>query len=165
MKQKAPFRAGGFTMIEMLLVVLLLAVISGLAVPYIFQSIPSFQIKTAAGDLAYSIRYAQTRALMKNRMVRLVFDADFRSYKMEDGSGESADIDRETFVPVSGRMGRPASLPDTLEIIDGPDQVVCYPDGQIEKVRFDICRTNSKNCLTISTSDQRGEVSVYSPDE
>jgi len=154
----------GFTLIEIILVVLLLSVVVGLTIPNFSQTFTKTQLQKCAQDLVYTMRYAQSRATTKNRRVQLVFNTDFSQYWLSDfleDSRGSSDPSQK----ISGKMGRIFKIPSQIIIELGQNTITFYPDGSIEKERVYVCLSPSDKkedlCLTISTKEQRGFVRIY----
>ncbi len=76
MKQ-ADKRWRGFTLVEILLVVVIMAVIAVLAVPNFSRTYAGIELHKTADDLAYRMRYVQSYAITKNTRARLEFDPSF----------------------------------------------------------------------------------------
>ena len=73
-------KGAGFTLIEVILVVLILSVIAGLTIPRFSSTYNRFILQKSVEDLAYIMRYAQSRAITKNRVIRLEFDSTLSQY-------------------------------------------------------------------------------------
>ncbi|OGX37664.1 MAG: hypothetical protein A3G91_04605 [Omnitrophica WOR_2 bacterium RIFCSPLOWO2_12_FULL_50_9] len=145
----------GFTIIELLLVVIILLVVVGLTVPSFSPAYARLQLHKTVEDLAFVMRYAQSRCVMNNRRIRLAFDSTLSEYQLmqqtpPSGEGEGA------FEPVGGRWGRVFRIPDDVTVHTDDPFVYFFPDGRIEKQDISICR--QEKCLTISTQGQRGHV-------
>ncbi|MCA9408421.1 MAG: prepilin-type N-terminal cleavage/methylation domain-containing protein [Candidatus Omnitrophica bacterium] len=143
----------GFTLVELMLVVLLLTVIAGLTLPNFSRGFDSMKLKQTAKDLTYMMRYAQSRAITKNKHVRLVFEENYQRYHLEEENGS------DNFVQVNGRAGRIFHIPSGIQIESDNDEILFFPDGQIEKLYVYICQR--EKCFTVSTKEQRGHALLY----
>jgi len=161
-----------FTLIEILLVVMLLAVISSLAIPKLNPIYSKIELKAATNDLAYLMRYAQSRAVTRRRVIKLEFNSALDSYHIEEGQrGDDQGNQTQNYGSISGRNGRtyqiPAGIQVTLEDnLEGDSEEMLenhsigfYSDGTIEKQRIQLCR--GQRCHTISTAEQRGYVRIF----
>ncbi|MBI3617245.1 MAG: prepilin-type N-terminal cleavage/methylation domain-containing protein [Candidatus Omnitrophica bacterium] len=86
---QADKRDRGFTLIEILLVVVIMAVIAALAVSNFSRTYAGIELRKAADDLAYRMRYAQSYAVTKNTRARLEFDPLFTQYWLTRPAGSS----------------------------------------------------------------------------
>jgi type IV fimbrial biogenesis protein FimT len=59
-------RAGGFTLIELMIVIFILAILTGLSVPLFTQFTRNQRIKTASSELTYALTLARGEALKRN---------------------------------------------------------------------------------------------------
>ncbi len=84
-------RAGGFTLLELLLVMALAAIMMVLVPMKISSALPGTQLKSAARELAAGLRYARTHALTSREEATLVLDTEKRSFKVT-GRDRSYDI-------------------------------------------------------------------------
>jgi Tfp pilus assembly protein FimT len=161
----------GFTIIEILLVVIILLAVVGLTVPSFGPAYARLQLKKTAEDLVFVMRYAQSRCVMSNRRIRLELDAQGSGYQLMQASpsdGRQApdrDEEGEAFEPVGGRWGRAFKIPPEIVVqSDGPF-VYFFPDGSIEKREISVCRRAlptgpQERCLTVSTQGYRGRVRI-----
>ena len=133
-----------------------------MALPNMGSTFKKFELKSAADQLVYYMRYAQTRAVAKNILVRLEFSEDFSSYWLSGEELRKEDdvtIESTELIKISGRMGHVNSIPLGVKVKSDLSFVDFYPDGDIQKQVMNVC--NDKLCYTVSTEDQRGYVRIY----
>jgi type IV fimbrial biogenesis protein FimT len=68
-RQHGPRLAGGFTLVELMIAITLLAVLIALASPSLSQWVRGAQVRTVAETLQNGVRTAQAEALRRNRQV------------------------------------------------------------------------------------------------
>ncbi|MCK5580304.1 MAG: hypothetical protein KAJ18_03435 [Candidatus Omnitrophica bacterium] len=159
-KQKERESSGGFTFVEILLVVVLLGVVAGLSIPHFSQSYKTLQVQNIANNIVYLMRYAQSRAIIKNTTVRLVFDGPFERYWLEQAQ-EIGQGDEISFARIEGRWGRRFSVSQEVEVSMQDSFIKFYPDGKIDKNEASICRDVSQgkqDCVMITTKWQPGYI-------
>ncbi|HBG45974.1 MAG TPA: hypothetical protein DDW94_03195 [Deltaproteobacteria bacterium] len=67
--RKRSFKAkGGFTLIELMMVILLLSILGAVAAPYLWSGAPAITISALSRKVADDIRYAQELALSRNNL-------------------------------------------------------------------------------------------------
>jgi prepilin-type N-terminal cleavage/methylation domain-containing protein len=144
----------GFSLIELLLVIVLLSIVAGLSLPQFKKTYQRSVLNNAVSQLVYTMRYAQSRALLQNKNHRLEFESDLKSYKIL----EATDHPSEAFDKISGLAGKTTSLPGQITAHFSQTTLDFYTDGDIEKSDITLCSV--KACQRISTSYQRGKVIV-----
>ena len=154
-------RQAAFTLIEIILVVIVLSIIAGFAVPNFSKTYAYIQLQRSAQDLAYLMRYAQSRAVTKNTTVRLQFDEDFSAYWLAEKIKDEEEAEEEEFKRISSRLGKTVKIPSGLkiEMEEEVDSLNFYPDGSIDKKAINVC--NEKSCFVVSTEEKRGDVQVF----
>ena len=80
---KTPASEDGFTVIEIMLVVVIIAIVAMVAIP-MMTSAAGIQIKSAANIIAADLEYAKSMAIAKQRIYKVVFDASTETYWIED---------------------------------------------------------------------------------
>jgi len=155
-------RQTGFTLVELILVVFILSIIAGLTMPNFSHMYEGIQLKKAAEDLAYMMRYAQSRAIIKNKELRLEFDsAQSKFWLTQESESSRADSQPEgrAFKKVSGRLGQIRTLPQKIIFNTGSPTVSFYPDGRVDQVSVSMCL--KEHCFIVSTKEQRGRVRLF----
>lgn len=66
----------GFSLLELMVVLVIIGFISGLVVPRIGSTLPNIRLKTTARHLAAMFRYCSNMAMNKSKALRLVMDID-----------------------------------------------------------------------------------------
>ncbi len=77
------FERGGYTLVEIMVVVVLLGIIAAVVVPMAVSG-SSMEAVSAARNLASDIQYAQSMAITRQESMRVVFDAAGESYSLRD---------------------------------------------------------------------------------
>ncbi len=151
------FRRRGFSLVEMALLVVLLGVVAGLSVPSFSRSFADLQLRESADQLAYMMRYAQSRSVLAGKTIVMAFDDDGAAYRLKEvplpGSEGGA-------VALPGKLGRRVALSPGIEWDPPQEAVRFYPDGTMDEVRI-VLRNQQGRAVTVSTAEQIGYVNVY----
>lgn len=73
----------GFTLVELTVVLMIIAVATTLVVPQVLGSITSVRLRESARDLLVAARYAHDFATTRRRVCRLVIDTKQQTYHIE----------------------------------------------------------------------------------
>ena len=101
-----------FTLVEMLLVLVLLATLTGTMAVSLGGRQDRHAIRVCAKDLATAIRFCAAQARLKGRPHRLAFYDGLRAYRVETIDTQSG----QDFVPVYGQAGRKRTLVKGVEV-------------------------------------------------
>lgn len=86
----------GFTLIELMVVLVVAAAAMGLVVPQFGAALAGMELKGATRDVASGLRYARGRAIALQRETAVVIDLDARSYRIEGAEANgSHDLGRD----------------------------------------------------------------------
>ena len=110
----------GFTLLELLAVLLLLTLMLGLAVPTLRRGWEGLRIASGLRQMAGALRTARSLAVAQHQRVRVLVDLEQGTYRLEDGSR-------------SGYWPRPLRLLDAHLVWENPGArrgyIAFYGDG------------------------------------
>ena len=151
--------AKAFSLIELLLVAVILSVLVGLAVPNFSKTYATFQLKETAANVAYLLRYAQGRSVVKNKKHQFQFSPDYLQYWLEEEQsiGENPAESEVFFSLIPGRLGRISSIPKEIIVASDRLTIICYSDGKVDKAKIELQGKNG-GFFTILTFAQTGYV-------
>lgn len=153
-------RISGFTLVELLLVIVILSIVAVVIVPEFVHITANLELRKTGENLAYTIRYGQLRAMTKCRFLRLRMDSD--GYWLEENQAfDEEDIPKvkpTRFIRVSNRWGRRRNLPSGITLIRPDKEIEFSPDGRMTLACIHLCR--NQRCIIVSTEKQRGRVVI-----
>ncbi len=76
-------RASGVTLLELLIVLVIMAAVSGLVVPMFGSGVSTTELKSAARQLASGLRLARSEAITQRRETFLVIDVAGRRFRVD----------------------------------------------------------------------------------
>jgi general secretion pathway protein H len=82
-RQRTRSASGGFSLFELLVVILIIGLISALVTPRMTASLPGVKLKSAARAVAASLRYARSRAVSESRPYIALFDGTQKRLAVE----------------------------------------------------------------------------------
>lgn len=126
-------RSQGFTLLELILVMVIISTVLAMASPSLRGFFSSRKINDAAGNIISLMRYARTQAISEGQTYRLNFDSDKGAYWLTSNAEGSFD-------DLNNEFGREFLLPDdtTVEIEKENDEnktetnISFYPQGMLE---------------------------------
>jgi general secretion pathway protein H len=112
-------RAAGFTLFELLIVLVILGLTLAVAVPLFARALPGLELKSSARTVAATMREARSLAIADNREIAVAIDLDTRTIDLAGLRSEALGdgIDLRLFTAAE-------------ELIDrGAGRIRFYPDG------------------------------------
>lgn len=117
----------GFSLIELVMVIAILATMSAIAVPRYANALTNYRVDSAARRIVADLAYAQSQARESSSSRTVSFDTASDSYRLND----VADIDRSSGAYVIDLRGEPyratlvsAVFDDSSDVADLLDEVV-----------------------------------------
>ena len=123
-------RRPGFTFVELLIIIVIIGILTGLAIPKFRSTFANFELQSYAKDIYYLERYLQSSSIAQGQVYFLNIDKTSRNlsacYK-KDGQLKK----------IAGRFGKIYQLPTGVEISTDPDGkpgINFYPDASTDKI-------------------------------
>ncbi len=141
-------QAAGFSLIELIVVLSILAILLGIAIPNVQDFLVNYRASAQANDLIADIAYARGEAARLGRSVRVVADGDW-----EDGWFVGIDIDGNGSVAGANEILRQhGPVEEDYRLIEGSDalSLTFGPMGDLTapatlKAEFAICQPEGFN--------------------
>ena len=86
-----PLKISGFTLIEILIVLLIIGLFSLISVPAFFNKLKSSKLAAASEGIAQSLKLAKSYALAKRQICRVDFDLVNGAWGIYEGNGKLKD--------------------------------------------------------------------------
>jgi len=126
----------GFTFIELLIVIAIIGILSGLVIPNLKITHSNFELDSFVKDIYYLAKYLQVSAVSRSRVycLDIVQDAD-RTHFSAKYKNKNAE-----FIPLAGRFKKVYTMPLNTEIssIEPADRISIffYPDASIDNTKI-----------------------------
>ena len=126
-------RQTGFTLLELLVVLVLLGIIAVLVAPGLGGSLDNAKLKAAGRELLAALRVQRSEAIAQGRIITLRFSGDESSYRIDGESVHLAEGLSVVYQAASGPaiegVQSSASLLNTALPGTGNNDLAFYPDG------------------------------------
>lgn len=157
----------GYTLMEMTIVVLVIAIAAGIALPMLGNS-NTGKLRAAADVLAADIAYAQSESIAHGDNLRLlVVDADHHGYRIATQNDPNTPVtDPVTHQPYQVVFGQGTSrslggVTITATHIGGDDQLGFGALGQLDQTDpATFTLTAGTSCVTVSVDPNTGETTI-----
>ncbi len=154
-RQRLLKNKNSFTLVELLLVVVILGIFVGLAVPSFSKTYLNLEINNTADRIAFMMRYAQAKAVAERQNYRLNFDSENKSCWLEKESSSEPAV----FEKVHSKFSKTIIFPKGIKVESEIKIINFSPSGKIDEAEIYLKRDN-KTIFTISTKGQIGYVEV-----
>lgn len=119
----------GFTLLELLMVLLILSFVVGLSVPLFSRTFNHMQLEVFSYNVARLLDYAGKRAVASRSRTRVHFDTEGRQYWLLQAQAASKE---SSFQRVSDKLGRTYRIPDAVSVNPSLQDVTFHPDGSAD---------------------------------
>lgn len=149
----------GFTLLELLIVVFLIAVTLGLSLPLFRKTFTDMKLTSAVSDIVSLMRYGQERAIVEAAVFRLNVDEVHGEYWLTKAKKEEAKT-IAVFEAVPGRFGKRYRVPEELTLSSEENTVDFYPDGEMSQGKITLENTNKKSSAIVATPNVANAISI-----
>ena len=146
--------SGGFTLLELIIVVLVIALALGVSYPALTHGSAIFQLRAAGRELVNTFRYAREKSITEQRRLMVVVDREQQKVILSDEFGGDA---RTLAMPNHVKIERVAL--EGRELIEGPLAVHFLPNGSSESAEI-VLGSDSGSVLRIVTDPITGGARV-----
>jgi prepilin-type N-terminal cleavage/methylation domain-containing protein len=82
-------KRNGFTLVELVMVMAIVAILAGIATPFLLKAIPNMRLRSTARDIYSAMMQAKVEAIRRGENVTLLFNSPGDSYIMflDNGAG------------------------------------------------------------------------------
>jgi len=108
---------GGFTLLELIVVLIIIGVASALVVPRLVGGMGSLDVKAASGKVASSLRYARSQAVSQKVQYAAVFDLEHNRLTImspSEGTDEKEEDDAGSSEEPQCMQGKTYDLPERV---------------------------------------------------
>lgn len=105
-------RARGFTLVEILIVVVIAGMMAAIAVPGFTRAMKGAQLRTAARTLSMAHKYARNMAVLRQLPMALVLDTEGREVEVLSLSSRNSLSGRDGFLDGRAEQAPPSDDPD-----------------------------------------------------
>lgn len=161
-----PRARSGFTLMELIIVLTIIAIISAAVIPVFGASFNTIRRDHALRDFLAALRYSQERAVAETCEYRVVIDPETRSYRIT----RMVKFDRgeKTFKPIDERFGAKMTFPEEFEIKKPTARrdretrtyfIAFFPNGACDEalVPFTV---NGKRDVSVLTNGRNGHIEI-----
>lgn len=156
-------RAAGFTLIEIIVVVVILGIAALIAVP-MMSSAADVQVRGAANRLAADLEYAKNMAVTHQRPFTVVFDEDAESYVVQDNAGvplpNPVNPSRNISVSFPAERGLDRVVIDKAEFVSSSSTESAVTFDYLGTPYAGLDTSNTLNSGTITLADTSGGFSL-----
>jgi len=131
---------GGFTLLELLVVMVLMALVTGVVAPRIANVLPGAQFKQTAREMTITLRQARQQAMTRGREAIVRFDLAARSYGPSP-SGASRSWGE--------RMALEVQVPESQMRVAEQPSIVFYPDGSSSGARIELAQGGRRMAIQV----------------
>jgi type IV fimbrial biogenesis protein FimT len=107
----------GFSLLELMVVIAIIAIASAIAIPNLFSDIPKYNLGAGARELLSAMQLARMTAIKENSNVVLSFNSGTRSLTIYVDDGEGGGIAEDKVRNGAERLVKSYQMPSGIELL------------------------------------------------
>jgi len=123
-------QSAGFTLLELLTIILIMAVLVGVSVPRFRRTFVHLQLQVFANNVVRLLSYASRRAVTRQEVLRVHFDVEGRQYWLAQAKESLLEGESER---IASKFNRISSVPEAISLDPSASEVTFYPDGRADR--------------------------------
>ncbi len=147
----------GFTLLELLFVVIIIGVLTALSAPVFKNSFTNLELSNSSYNLLHLMRYAQERSIVERIKYQLNFDSRLSRFWL---TNEPDPLKPGQYSRLAGKIGRATVFPTGIKLETKNYLINFYPDGKIDQATIYLSSQNEKY-FTIASQGQIGYVEIF----
>jgi general secretion pathway protein H len=147
--------SAGFTLLELIMVVLVMALAVGISYTALTHGTAIFQLRSAGRDVLNTFRYAREKAITEQQRLKIVVDKEAQTVVFSDEFGDGA---RALVMPHHVRIEK--VMLEGHELVQEPLAVHFLPNGSSENAEI-VLVSDSGSVLRIVTDPVTGGARVF----
>lgn len=159
MTMNARRQSAGFTLVELLVVLAMIALLVALARPMYSAAVPGARVRTEVISLAMSLRQSRNRAISSGEIIAVEFDTEHARYTIGSGIVE---LPANTQLHVAQRG---MSSVQTIAANDSAVRLEFHPDGSSTGASVELRDASTAWRLDVDWLTGRIRVAQRDPDE
>ncbi len=148
------FRDQGFTLVELIIVVVVIALVLAVSYPSLSRGSASIKLRAAGRDILSTFRYAREKAVTEQTGMRVAVDREKQEVTLSDDLGDGS---RRYTLPRDIQIRR--MLLGGIEVMEGPLIVRFLPNGSAEEAEV-MLQSRTGSFLRIITDPITGGARV-----
>jgi prepilin-type N-terminal cleavage/methylation domain-containing protein len=149
----------GFTLIELALVALIIAILVSVSTPLFRRTYYAMQLDETAYNIAKFMHYARAKAISERLRTKITIDGELRKYWLTINTNPRRP---EQFEHLKGRLGRFYTVPRGIEIESAKSFLIFYPNGRSDDFKLLLKREEAggTRIKVIEVKKETGEAHV-----
>lgn len=140
-------RGAGFTLIEVLIVVIIVSILAVISLPQFKKTFNEIQLHSFSQELLSFMNYARERSIVEGKIISFGIDNEKKEYWA---------IEKDALQRLKTRH-----IPDAIQIEMDRKEILFYPDGYIDKATLKIINADNRT-LSLTTKGVFGGIKLLS---
>ena len=153
-------QSAGFTLLELLTIILIMAVLVGVSVPRFRRTFVHLQLQVFANNVVRLLSYASKRAVTRQEVLRVHFDVEGRQYWLAQAKESLLEGESER---IASKFNRISSVPEAISLDPSASAVTFYPDGRADRFEM-VIFTNEPGGYRLVTDVWTGRAKLLETD-